>query len=103
MTRLFHPIMMLLSNSKYREMAAKIVFLVAENKSLRKRLPKRIILEQSEKRRLAKLASAIKGSLKELTTIASPKTILKWIREFEQPSNTPKPVKRKPGRPRKKQ
>jgi putative transposase len=101
MTRLFHPILAFIAGADVKNLAAQVAYLKTENELLRKRLPKRVVLETKEKRRLAKLAAAVRGMLKNLATIADPATILRWIREFERKGTTPKPgSKRKPGRPR---
>ena len=59
------------------------------------------MLEPAERRRLTKLAAAVKDAIQSLATIARPATLLRWIRLAEGQ----KPVKsttatRKPGRPR---
>jgi putative transposase len=101
MTRLFHPILAFLAGADIKQLAAQVAYLKTENEMLRKRLPKRIVLEVGEKRRLAKLAAAVRGAIKQIATIACPATVLRWIREFEDRGSAPIPgSQRKPGRPR---
>jgi len=84
-----------------RQQATAIEYLKAENRMLRERLGgRRIIFTDAERRQLAEKARAVgRKGLRELGTIVTPETLLRWHRE---------PVARKwtflerrrPGRPR---
>jgi putative transposase len=47
---LFQPLLMLIANSTQSELAAQVEFLKAENAMLRRRLPRRIRLDEVENR-----------------------------------------------------
>jgi hypothetical protein len=65
-----------------RQQQDVIAYLTAENRILREQLgPKRIILNESQKRRLARAAYALgRNVLSQIGTLFSPDTLLKWYR-----------------------
>ena len=67
-----------------RVLQEKVEYLKAENLVLREKLgPKRVMLTDAERRRLATLRKALgRKGLAAIATIASPVTILRWYREF---------------------
>jgi hypothetical protein len=77
-------------------------YLLEDNRILKAKLKgKRIELTDSERRRLAVLAHPIdRKQLKDISTIATPDTLLRWYRRLVvQPPNR-KPLGKSLGRPR---
>lgn len=66
---------------------------------LRARLPQRLVATPQEKRRLLKVGRKLGVQLRDLISIVSYQTFVRWIREKEA-AHTAKQTKRKPGRPR---
>jgi putative transposase len=72
------------------------MYLKAENRILRSKLPRRISVTPAERARLMELGVRLGSTIKELITIVHPRTFARWISEAKS--------KRKPrrrGRPRK--
>jgi putative transposase len=90
---LVSPLLLLLARVIDSQALKCLEFSVNENRMLRKRLPKRIVVTQAERERLVKLGSRVGPAVKDLITIVTPRTFARWA------SGVPlKP--RKPGRPR---
>lgn len=96
MTRLFQSLFVVLASATHKELAQQIQYLKVENEILRARLPKRITVTPTEKRRLIRFAAKLGKAIHALATIVSPGTILRWIREDRHGK-----VPRKRGRRRK--
>jgi hypothetical protein len=67
-----------------QQQATVIEYLKAENSVLRERLGgRRILFTDAERRRLAEKARAVgRKGLRELGTIVTPETLLRWHREL---------------------
>jgi putative transposase len=96
-SKLFQPLLLLLATATDRELARMVEYLKAENRVLRGKLPKRIEVTPQEKRRLVKLGRRLGGKLRELITIVSPRTFLRWLHDEDRPRKRPR---RGAGRPR---
>jgi putative transposase len=89
-----HPIFALLAS-----VTRQVAYLKEENRILRARLPERLIATPEERRRLLKVGRKLGVQLRNLISIVSYQTFVRWIREKED-AHTAKQTKRKPGRPR---
>ena len=97
---LLHPLLVFLASLTQQELARQVVFLQAENRILRSRLPGRVIATPSEKSRLIKLGRDLGVKLRELISIVSYSTFRRWIREAEAAHVTREPPPQPTGRPR---
>ena len=100
-TTLLQFLLMLVAGWLQRQQAATIDYLQAENRMLRARLGgRRIIFTDAERRQLAEKARALgRKGLRELGTIVTPETLLRWHRELVARKWT-FIERRRPGRPR---
>jgi putative transposase len=100
-TTLLQFLLMLVAGWLQRQQAATIDYLKAENRMLRERLGgRRIIFTDAERRRLAEKARVLgRKALRELGTIVTPDTLLRWHRELVARKWTFL-ERRRPGRPR---
>jgi transposase InsO family protein len=100
-TTLLQFMLLLLAGWLQRQQAAVIEYLKAENRALRERLGgRRIIFTDAERRQLADKARAVgRKGLRELGTIVTPDTLLRWHRELVARKWT-FVERRRPGRPR---
>jgi putative transposase len=98
MLRLFRPLFLLLSHATDRQLARMVEYLKAENRLLRDRLPKRLKVTVQERRRLVKLGRPLGSAIRELITIVTPRTFVRWLKGEGQGPTSKRP--RKPGRPR---
>lgn len=96
MARLFHAFMLVVTRATDRELARQVQFLKAENQILRGKLPKRVVVTPSERRRLLKFGKPLGPAIKHLVGIVSPTTFARWIREANRGK-----APGKSGRPRK--
>jgi putative transposase len=97
MSRLLHPLFLLLARSAERELARMVEYLKEENRILRDKLPKRITVTAQERHRLVRLGVRLGSAIKDLIGIVSPRTFARWVRG-EKPAA--KKATQKPGRPR---
>jgi len=98
MTRMFQSPLVVLAAATERRLAKYVQFLEAENRMLRGRLPKRLVVTPQERRQLLKLGQPLGLALREMITIVSYPTFLRWVREAKATRNDkPKPI----GRPKK--
>ena len=100
-TTLLQFLLMLVAGWLDRQQAAVIEYLKAENRLLRGRLGgRRIIFTDAERRQLAEKARAVgRKGLRELGTIVTPDTLLRWHRELVA-KKWAFIERRRPGRPR---
>ena len=99
MNPILHPIFALLASVTRQELARQVAYLKEENKILRARLPQRLVATPQERRRLLKFGRKLGVQLRDLISIVSYQTFVRWIREKEA-AHTAKQTSRKPGRPR---
>jgi len=98
MKRFFQSLLAVLAVATERQLARYVQFLEAENRMLRGRLPKRLVITPQERRRLVKLGKPLGLALREMVTIVSYPTFLRWVREAKtKKSDRPSPI----GRPKK--
>jgi putative transposase len=91
-------LLFLLASCTENELIRQIEFLQAENRMLRKRVPKkRIFLSDEDKKKLMDLGRAIGPALKDLITIVTYRTYRRWVHDAE--CGQPRP-KKKMGRPK---
>ena len=101
MSRIFHPLLYLLISATKQGLIRRIHYLKSENQALRNRLPKTIRTTPEERRQLVKAARGLtKEALRELVTIVSPETLLRWMNADSKPKSNKQPSSRRPGRPR---
>ena len=72
MTRFVHPLLLLIVRFTNKELAKVIEYLLAENRILRSKLPKRIEVTPAERAKLVKLGKPLGAKLKEIISIVSP-------------------------------
>ena len=97
MPNIFQSLLLVIAGATQKELARQVKYLKVEKQILRSKLPKRITVTPKERVRLVKFARKLGGRvLRQLTTIVTPSTILRWI----QAEKKPKPQKRNRGRPK---
>jgi hypothetical protein len=97
-------LLMVVAGWLHRQQSTVIAYLIAENRLLRGRLgDRRIIFTDAELRHLAAKAKAAgRTALRELGTIVTPETLLRWDRKLVARKWT-FVERRRPGRPRKRE
>ncbi len=101
MGRILHPLFALLASVTRQDLARQVAYLKEENRMLRARLPERLVATDQEKRRLLRFGKKLGQQLKELISIVTYQSFLRWVREAEAAHAAKKATpKRKPGRPR---
>jgi len=100
--RPWHLILLFLASQLNREQQRVIEYLQVENQVLRERLGKgRILLSDDQRRRLAVKGKALgRRALRELATIVTPDTILRWHRELVAQKWDFSKLSKRVGRPR---
>jgi putative transposase len=99
MASIFHSLLLVIAGSTQKELARQVRYLKVENEILRSKLPARITLTPRERQRLLKYGAKLGRAIRQLVTIVSPDTFLRWIREDQRAKQKGcKPAKR--GRPR---
>jgi putative transposase len=98
LTRLLQSFLLMLAAATDKALARQVQYLKAENAILRARLPKRITVTPSERRRLLQFGRPLGGAIKELIGIVSPRTFARWA-SGESPRSKA-PAAATPGRPR---
>jgi putative transposase len=96
MKRFVHPLPLILARATEQELVPMIEYLKAENRILRKKLPKQIQVTPAERAKLLKLGVRLGSKIKEVITTVHPRTFTRWLSESKL---GPEPRKR--GRPRK--
>jgi len=88
----FRSLLLVIAGLTKKELVQQIQYLKAENEILRAKLPKRIVIESKERRKLLKYAAKLSRSVfKHLTSIVTSDTFLRWLREDKRAKNKPKP------------
>ena len=100
MKRMFQSLLVVLSAATDRQLAKYVQFLKEENRDLRGRLPKRLIVTPSERQRLLKYGQPLGLAVRDLITIVSYPTYLRWLREAKACDKNKKKTK-VVGRPQK--
>lgn len=93
MTNLFQSLLLVIAGATQKELARQVKYLKVENEILRSKLPKRITVTAKERNRLVRFAKGVGRGLRQLTTIVTPDTLLRWIRA-ERRDGPKSPVKR---------
>jgi putative transposase len=99
MNRLFQPLLVYFLTACDHDMAQIIQFQRVENRILRSRLPKRVILTLPERRRLVKYGRELGPAIKSVITIVTLRTFARWL-SGEKGSKSGQSSPRKVGRPR---
>src|SRR4051794_18328738 len=94
-SRALQSLFVLLASATDRQLARNVEYLKAENRILRDRLPKRVVLTPRERNRLLKYGRPLGPAIKNLITVVTPRTFLRWA-TAGKPAGRP----RSPGRPR---
>ena len=100
MSLILHPLFALLASVSRQELARQVAYLKEENRILRARLPERLVATPQEKRRLLKFGRKLGVQLRDLISIVSYQSFVRWIREKEASHAVKNASARKPGRPR---
>jgi putative transposase len=96
----FQRVLRVLVGSTQNDLRRQIQYLKAENEILRLKIKGPIRVTTRERARLVRLAKPIGSAIKALASIATPNTILKWIRAADKKRPKKKVIRRKSGRPR---
>lgn len=96
MSRLFHPLLMLIATSTDRRLARHVQYLAEELAILRNRLPQEIHTTKAERARLLKFGKPLGKDIDRVIQIVTPGTFRRWVREEQRGC-----VSKEPGRPRK--
>ena len=83
MALVLQPLLVMLASLTHQELARQFVFLREENRVLRSRLPKRIVVMPSERSRLLKLGRDLSPQLRVLISFVSCDAHCRWAREEE--------------------
>ncbi|MCA8987895.1 MAG: hypothetical protein KDA78_09660 [Planctomycetaceae bacterium] len=86
MHRALHPLFVMFASLKHQELARQVAHPKKETQILRGRLPKRLVTTPEERGTLLKAGKNIGSKFKELISIVSYDSFLRWIREAEQGS-----------------
>jgi putative transposase len=100
MFRFLQPLLLLLARLTDRQLAAVVQYLKVENQILRSKLPKRITVTAREKQRLVKFGRPLGAAIKDLITIVTPRTFLRWANGERPRRGATGNPRRPPGRPR---
>lgn len=95
MTGLFYRVLWVLAQFGQDELVKQIEYLKVENEILRSRLPKNIRTTPAERARLLAYGKRLGDAIKELITIVTPRTFMRWVQEE---GNKPNKRNRKGGR-----
>ncbi len=79
-----HPLLALIANATEAELAKYVEFLKVENQILRDRLPKRIETTEAERDKLIKVGRPLGHKVKQLISIVTPRTFLRWVQAEEE-------------------
>lgn len=88
-SRFIQPLLFRLAQSTHKELARQNQFLKAENEILRSKLPNQIRTTPAERKRLIKLGKALGIALRDLITIVSYSSFLRWLRDEDDKPSKP--------------
>ena len=92
---LFNSLLLAIWGASHKELARQFRYFGVENQILRSRLPARITITAKERQRLVKFGVKLGKAIRQLVTIVSPGTFLRWVREAKQAARPgTKPAKR---------
>ena len=100
LNRVLHPLFALLASSKSQDLARQVAYLREENCILRSKLPKQVSVTEKERNRLVRAGRKLGIKLKELISIVTYGSFLRWARQTQPVPAAKKGSTRKPGRPR---
>ena len=101
MASIIHPLLTLLASVTRQQLLQQITYLLAENRMLRSKLTDRINLSNQERHKLLRHGKKLGSRIKDLISIVSYSTFLKWVRTMEDTNpKRPKSKTGKNGRPR---
>ncbi len=98
MRTLMQSFLVMLATATDRQLAKQVQYLKKENGILKRKLGKRVQVTISERRQLLRFGKPVGKAIKDLVSIVSPGTFLRWIREERREIGLPKKPKTKPGR-----
>ena len=101
MRALMQSFLVMLATATDRQLAKQVQFLKTENKILRGRLGKRVLVTPKERRQLLKFGKPVGKAIKELISIVTPRTFMGWVKNEKKEAAGRKKKSKKPGRPRK--
>jgi len=81
---LMHPLLVLIANATESELAKYVEYLKVENQILRERLPKKIETTEAERDKLLKVGRPLGPKIKNLISIVTPRTFLRWVQAEEE-------------------
>ena len=91
--------LLLLDQATDRALACYVQYLKVEHHILRSKLPRVVKVTAMERRRLVKFGRPLDSALKELISIVSPRTFLRWL-DAEGRERRRRASSVRPGRPR---
>lgn len=100
MRQVLHPLFALLASVTRQELARQVAYLKEENRILRSKLPKQITVTIKERNRLVKVGKKLGAQIKDLISIVTYGSFLRWVRLCAPIPGAKKGSARKPGRPR---
>jgi hypothetical protein len=86
MTKLLQAFFLTMAGATEMQLVHQVEYLKAENQILRSKLPKRIIVRETERQRLIKLGKAAGSALKHLISIVSIQRFNRWTAVKRQAS-----------------
>jgi putative transposase len=100
MRQVLHPLFALLASVTRQELARQVAYLKEENRILRSKLPAQIRVTEKERLRLVKVGRKLGTQLKNLISIVTYGSFLRWVRNLVPVDGAKNGSGRKPGRPR---
>jgi len=96
---LFRAILLAIRPGRHHELARQIEFLREENRILRSRLPRRVVVTPKERALLVRLGKPLGRAIDGLVSIVTPKTFARWASGATRSASETVAPKRPPGRP----
>jgi putative transposase len=89
MASLYRSLLLVIACATQKDLARQIRYLKVENDILRGKLPARITITSSERQRLLKFGAKLGKAIRQLVTIVTPDTFLRWLREEKRGRQRP--------------